>query len=201
MMTSIDVGGARVLMDRIYLSVSPEEYPEVKASGARWDDASKSWYIDEGMEPARFSRWLGEDEGEAPFGIVSEEAFVASVRSACVRCGNDIEVVCIYCKSGVDTEIGDPLVDFTVSNVWAMDVILAGLMQRWPCYRKGAGEDAGEGNFANHCPHCGAMQEDYLLHSEPGNVFFGLAMGTPGGVEFTALEGRVGMSGDYGFGM
>jgi hypothetical protein len=171
------------------------------ATGARWDDASKSWYIDEGMEPAMFSRWLGEQEGAAPFGIVSEEAFVASARSACVRCGHDIEVVCVYCKSGVDTEIGDPLVDFTVSNIRAMDGVLAKQMRRWPCYRNRGGEDAGEGNFANHCPHCGAMQEDYLLHSEPGDVFFGLAMGTPGGVEFTALEGRICLSGDYGFGV
>jgi hypothetical protein len=200
-MTPIFADNAGDAMDRIYLFVSPEDYPEVKASGACWDDASKSWYIDAGMEPAIFARWLGEEQDNAPFGIVSEEAFVASARSSCVRCGNDIEVVCIYCKSGVDTEIGDPLVDFTVSNVWAMDVILAELMQRWPCHRKGVGEDAGEGNFANHCPHCGAMQADYLLHSEPGDVFFGLAMDTPGAVEFTALEGRVCLSGDYGFGM
>jgi hypothetical protein len=39
------------------------------------------------------------------------------------------------------------------------------------------------------------------LHSELGDVFFGLAMDTPGEVQFTALEGRVGMSGDYGFGV
>src|ERR1700722_1903345 len=205
-MTSTDMGSARDFMDRIYLFVSPEEYPEVRASGARWDDASKSWYIDEGMEPAIFARWLRE-EGEAPFGIVSEEAFVASARSACVRCGHDIEVVCIYCSSGLDTEIGDPIADFTVFNVWAMDGVLANLIERWPHYRKGvieeteAGGDAEEGNFANHCPHCGAMQEDYLLHSEPGDVFFGFAMGTPGAVEVTALQSRICLSGDYGFGM
>jgi hypothetical protein len=110
-----------------------------------------------------------------------------------------VGVVCIYCKSGVDIEVGDPQVDFTVSNIWAIDGVLAKLIQRWPCFRKGVGEDSEEGNFANHCPHCGAMQEDYLLHSEPGDVFFGLAMGTPGGVEFTPLEGRVYLSGDYGF--
>jgi hypothetical protein len=204
MMTSIDVGGTRDFMDRIYLFVSPEEYPEVKASGACWDEASKSWYIGEGTEPARFSRWLGEEQDNAPLGIVSEEAFVASARGACVRCGQDIEVVCIYCRSGVDTEIGDPIADFTVFDIWAMDGMLAKLIERWPCYRKGVGEDAQdaqEGSFANHCPHCGAMQADYLLHSEPGDVFFGLAMDTPGAVEFTALEGRMGMSGDYGFGV
>lgn len=63
------------------------------------------------------------------------------------------------------------------------------------------GDDAEEGVFANHCPQCGAMQEDYLLHSEPGDAFVGLAMGTPEAVEFTALEGRVCLGGDYGFGM
>jgi hypothetical protein len=61
------------------------------------------------------------------------------------------------------------------------------------------GRGIGGGNFANHCPHCGAVQEDYLLHSEPGDVFFGLEMGARGAVEFTAVEGRVGLSGDYGF--
>lgn len=129
------------------------------------------------------------------------QAFVASAPSPCVRCGNEIEVVCIYCKSGVDTEIGDPIVDFTVFNIWTMDGVLAKLIERWPHYRQGVGEDAEEGVFANHCPHCGAMQGDYLLHSEPGDVFFALAMDTPGAVEFTALEGRVCLSGDYGFGM
>ena len=186
-------------MDRIYLSVSPEEYLEVKASGACWDDASKRWYIGEGTAPGMFSRWLGKDEDEAPFGIISEEAFVASARCRCVNCGKDMEVVCLYCKSGVDTETGDPIADFTVSNIWAMDGVLAELMQRWPCFKKGVGEDSGEENFANHCPHCGAMQEDYLLHSEPGDVFFGIALGRPGEVEFTPLAGRLQLSGDYGF--
>jgi hypothetical protein len=45
------------------------------------------------------------------------------------------------------------------------------------------------------------MLENYLLHSEPEDVFFGPAMGAPGGVEFTALEGRICLSGDYGFGV
>jgi hypothetical protein len=43
------------------------------------------------------------------------------------------------------------------------------------------------------------MQEDYLLHSEPGDVFFGIAMGESGSVEFTPLAGRVQLSGDYGY--
>jgi len=186
-------------MDRIYLCVAPEEYPEVKTCGACWDDASKSWYIGEGMAPAMFSRWLEEERGEAPFSIRSEEAFVVSARSACVSCAKDMEVICIHCRSGIDTEIGEPLSDFTVSNIAEMDGGLAKMLLPWPDFRKAITKDSQEGNFANHCPHCGAVQEDYLLHSEPGDVFFGIAMGGPGAVRFTPLVGHIELSGDYGF--
>ncbi len=80
-----------------------------------------------------------------------------------------------------------------------MDGALGKLLQPWPYFRKGTEEDSEEGIFANHCPHCGAIQEDYLLHSEPGDVFFGIGRGRSGAVEFTPLEGRIEMSGDYGF--
>jgi len=198
-MKPIYISSASDSMERIYLSVCPEEYPEVKASGACWDDASKSWYIGQDMAPAMFSRWLGEEQDEAPFGIASEEAFVAAAHSCCGRCRKDIEVICIYCTSGMDTEIGDPIAKFTVSNIWAMDDALAKMLQRWPNFRREIGEGSEEGNFANHCPHCGAMQEDYILHSEPGDVFFNIATGRPGPVEFTPLEGPIRLSGDYGF--
>ena len=45
------------------------------------------------------------------------------------------------------------------------------------------------------------MQEDYLLHAEPGDVFFGISRAEPGSIEFTPLAGRIQLSGDYGFGI
>ena len=45
------------------------------------------------------------------------------------------------------------------------------------------------------------MQEDHLLHSEPGDVFFCIAEAEPGSIEFTAVEGRILVSGDCGFGV
>jgi hypothetical protein len=65
---------------------------------------------------------------------------------------------------------------------------------------QGGGADAEEGNFANHCPHYGAMQEDYLWHSAPEDVFWARDRHAEA-EEFTALEGWVCLSGDYGFGM
>lgn len=186
-------------MDRIYLYVPPEEYAEVKASGACWDNDSKRWYIAGDTAPAAFSRWVGDEKGEAQFSITSDEAFVASAQVSCLKCHEPIEVICIHCKSGVDSEVGVAMTQFTLSNIWEMDSALAKQLERWPYFRRGMGAESEEENFVNHCPNCGAMQDDYLLHSEPGDVFFGLAHGTPGSVEFTPLAGRIQVNGDYGF--
>ena len=186
-------------MERIFLYVQPEEYAEVKASGACWDDASKRWYIPDEMAPASFSQWLGDEEGEAEYGITSDDAFVAAAQSACSSCHEQIEVICIFCESGTDSEIGEPMRQFTLSNVWAMDSALATQLERWRYFRKGIGAESEEGYFANHCPHCEALQEDYLLHAEPVDVFFGLSRAEPGSIEFIPLVGRIQLSGDCSF--
>jgi Domain of unknown function (DUF5710) len=183
-------------MERIFLYVPPEEYAEVKSSGACWDDASKRWYIPGEMASENFSQWLGDGEGEADFGITSDHAYVATAQTACAKCHEPIEVICIYCESGTDSEIGEPMTQFTLSNIWAMDSALATQLEGWLGFKKGIVVDTGEGYFANHCPHCGALQQDYLLHAEPGDVFFGLSRAESGSIEFTPLVGRIQLSGD-----
>jgi hypothetical protein len=77
---------------------------------------------------------------------------------------------CIHCESG--TVSGDPLTQFTVSDVWAMDDALVRQLEPWPAFRKVDRPDFQESDFANHCPRCGALQEDSYLHSEPDDPFF-----------------------------
>jgi len=185
-------------MERIYLYVPPEEYAEVKASGACWDEHSKRWYVPQGSVSATLSRWMG-DGDEAEFGIESEEAFIAAAQTSCTNCREKIEVICIHCYSGIDLESGNALEFFTLSNISSMDSALAATLERWRFYRTTT--EPEDGYFANHCPYCGAVQEDYLLHSEPGDVFFCIAEAEPGSIELTAVEGRIRMSGDCGFGV
>jgi hypothetical protein len=191
-------------MERIYLYVPPEEYAEVKASGACWDDASKRWYTRGGPVSAALSRWLG-DEGdlrdEAEFGITSDEVFVAAASVACTTCHERIEVICIYCERGIDAEMGEVMTHVTLSNIWAMDSALTAQLKRWPFFTKVEGSNSDEGYFANHCPHCGAVQEDYVLHAEPGDVFFCIPQAAPGSVELTPLAGPIRLSGDTSFGV
>jgi Domain of unknown function (DUF5710) len=73
-------------VDRTYLYVPPEEKAEVKALGAQWDDRLKCWYILCDEDPAKFAKWLGEDDSEDEFTITSDEAFVASATIACWKC-------------------------------------------------------------------------------------------------------------------
>ena len=191
-------------MNRIYLYVPPEEYAEVKAAGACWDDASKRWYTPRDQVSANLSRWLGDEENprsEAEFAITSDEAFVASAQTLCVNCHERMEVICIYGESGVDSEMGEPITRFTVSNIWTMDDALTAQLARWPSFRNGGGANSEDRYFANHCPHCGAMQEDYLLHSEPDDVFFSIPLAESGAVQLTPLVGRVRVSGDCSFGV
>ena len=153
------------------------------------------------MPPANFSRWLGDEESEAEFGVTSDEALAASAQASCLKCHECIEVICIYCDSGTDFETGESMTQFTLSNIWAIDSALAAQLERWRFFRKDIGAGSEEGYFANHCPHCGAIQEDYLLHAEPGDVFFGISRAEPGSIEFTPLVGRIQLSGDYSFGV
>jgi hypothetical protein len=186
-------------MERIYLNVSPEEYSEAKAAGAAWDDVSKSWYIEKNGSPELFTRWLGDQLDTAQFGIVADEVMVVAAQIPCAQCQEDVEVICIYGESGVDIETGGTIEQFTVSNIWAVDTELEKKLERWPTFRRVIDGDSVDGVFANHCPHCNAAQDDYLLHSEPGDVFFGISSTTPGSLRFTRLAGCAQLSGDYGF--
>ena len=144
---------------------------------------------------------MGDEDPEAEFALISDEAFVASAHVPCVACHRGTEVICIYCESGTDVEMGDTVQRVTVSNMSAMDDALAAQLGRWPSFRRELGADLDGGCFVNHCAHCGAVQEDYRLHSEPEDIFFDVSDAELGAVGLMPLVGRVRLSGDYGFGL
>jgi hypothetical protein len=185
-------------VQRTYLFVPPEEYSEVQALGAHWDADSKRWYIqvDEPLE--RFACWLSEmPADDEPFSIASTDGYVAAATTSCRRCRSSIEVICIHCESG--TVSGDPLTRFTVSYVSAMDDGLARQLAPWPTFRPVDDPDAEGSYFANHCPHCGALQEDMYLHWEPEDPFFDIPRAAPGSIKLTPLSGAIQLSGNEHF--
>lgn len=133
------------------------------------------------------------NDADDELSIVSEQAYVAVATTACCQCRAQIEVICIYCESGLVSD--EPLEQFTVSEIRAMDAALERQLELWPFFRYVAADE----RFANHCPHCDTQQEDMYLHSEPDQPFFAIARAAAGAVRLTALVGRVQFSGDESF--
>lgn len=184
-------------MERVHLFVPFEERDLVRALGAHWDTSAKHWYLDPGQDPAPFRRWLGDGDEDEGYSIESEQAYVAAARTRCWKCRAVIEVICIYCESGL---IGGELYrEFSVGHVTAVDEALRRQLARWPFFRVGFDRSEGHRCFANHCPRCRSLQGDYFLHCEPGGAFFSLRGAPPGTVLFSPLAGRVRLSGDEGF--
>lgn len=187
-------------MDRTYLFVPPEEKADVASLGAQWDTVSKRWYIDPAEQPAKFSRWLPpfeEDEEDEEFRIVSSEAFVAAAKIPCRQCRTNIEIICIHCGSGAVSD--EPLTQFTVSDIWAMDEALIRQLEPWPNFRRIRTRNSETGSFANHCPHCSAVQQDLYLHTEPDDPFFDIPHAPAGSIELTPLRGTIRLGGDEHF--
>jgi hypothetical protein len=184
--------------DRRYLEIPPGDEAEAEALGARWEEESRRWFIAPGKDPEGFARWLPKDEtDEEEFTVMSDEAYVASARVSCQECGEQIEVICIHCATGKVR--GEPLTQFTVSSITAMDAALATELSEWPTFREVSGESDDSRYYANHCPHCGAVQEDMYLHSEPEQAFFCIPREAEGRVRLTRIAGEVCLSGDENF--
>jgi hypothetical protein len=127
------------------------------------------------------------------FEVISTEAYVAATEVACWKCRRNIEVICIYCETGVDVD--EHLTCFTVSTIWAMDEALKYQLQSWAHFKRSAGPRRQPRYFANHCPHCGAPQEEMSLHDEPDNPFFSIPHAPPGTLRLTPLLGLIRLSG------
>lgn len=183
--------------DRVYLFVPPEEGDEVRSQGAHLDAAKKRWYIESDQSVESFSRWLPSSDSDGDeFAIHSNHAFVAETTIPCQACSSMIHAICIHCGSG--TILGECLLNFTVSDVSEMDASLAHQLEPWPHFRKvGANSDEAL-SFANHCPHCGARQDDMLLHSEPDHPFFDISH-AKGSIRLSPLNGMIRLTGDEHF--
>ncbi len=190
-------------MQRTYLFVPPEEKSEVQGLGAHWDAESKRWYVDTGETFSRFARWLpavphdDDSPHDDEYIIASSHAYVAVASTGCQCCRARIDVICIHCASG--TVADEPLAQFTVSDIWAIDDALARQLTAWPTFRRVNGLDADDAYFANHCPHCGAPQDDMYLHSEPDEPFFNIPAATRGSITVTPLAGSIRLSGNEHF--
>jgi hypothetical protein len=135
--------------------------------------------------------------GDPMFRILSDEAAVVSGRVRCWNCRADVEVICLYCQTGFVE--GEATLDFSVSNITAVDENLRLQLARWPKFHPVMRRGSSHGYFANHCPSCEKPQDDFYLHCQPGGIFFSFQDPSAQELRIHALAGMVRLSGDEGF--
>jgi hypothetical protein len=134
---------------------------------------------------------------DAGYRIVSDEAAVISGHVTCWNCQTQVPVICMYCQTGfVD---GEPMLDFSVSNVTRIDEALRVQLGCWPRYHPVLDRGSASDAFANHCPSCGKAQDDFYLHCQPGSLFFSFQAPIAQELRIHVLRGRIRLSGDEGF--
>ena len=182
-------------MQRTYLHVPPEENKLAQLQGAKWDNETKRWYIDDDQSDSHFARWLSINAGpieNTVFNIISDCAFVAAATVQCHECSSPTEVICIYCENGFASD--EPLTQFSVSHITAISEQLQEQLRPWPNFQQ-----TDRGLFVNRCHNCSARCDDLYLHTEPGDAFFDIPSSPVGSIKLTPIAGTIQLSGDEHF--
>lgn len=169
---------------RVDLEVPFAEKDEAKALGARWDAASRTWYLSAGLDPAPFRRWLPgvKEEGETE---LLPPVYSVESKSECWRCGRVSSVATVAAESFVarrESEDGAPpelLEDpveldlYVFSGIeYLPEELVEEVRKVSSRYRKRFSKTAGVSYYMNHCAFCDAQLGDFYMHSEPGGAFF-----------------------------
>jgi hypothetical protein len=152
-------------------SVASPDREAAEAQGAQWDPRARKWYVPEGMDSEPFKAWLPLWEEEYQLHI-NGPLFVAEAKSTCWSCGESTPVVALATE--MLDENGDPYI-CTLLEVEEIPSALSLLFRKHhPFFRMSFSEVGEIACFMNHC-RCGASQEDWHLHHEPGETFFPLS--------------------------
>lgn len=132
------------------------------------------------------------------FTISSDDAYLAVSFAACWKCQSEVRVLCLYCVRG-EVE-GNPREHFVLSNLTEADESLLEALRSFPHFRRAHSREADMRYFANHCEHCGSLQGDFYLHSEPGGAFFPETNDDFVRISFTRIDSRIRCDGGEGYG-
>lgn len=88
-------------MPRVDLSVPYEEKDAAKMLGAKWDTASKIWFVPEGIDAEPFKKWLPIPPKKEPNSRCNR-FFIALASHKCPKCSASTKMIAIVLPSGWD---------------------------------------------------------------------------------------------------
>lgn len=172
-------------MARIDIAVSYAEKEQVKALGARWDAARKTWFVPDGLSLEPFAAWLPQPPS---YNTRAASYMIVGAHEWCWKCGAETRVWAVGLPDAHES-----------ANVVSSPSDLGGEGEGWsragytgvatfiehvspaaahrlsiaaPLFHPDYSRAAEARYWMNHCEHCGAKIGDFNLHSEPDGAFF-----------------------------
>lgn len=141
---------------KTYLDVPFSEKDEAKARGARWDAERKRWYAPEGADHSLFVQWM--------------PAFMYLVLGSkeCWKCHKETRVVAFgvpYDYDGARSLALLPRLECVPYEIRSY------LNDQGIRFQKKYSNTTGQYLLNNCCEHCGSLQGEFFLFSEPDSPF------------------------------
>lgn len=151
-----------------------------KSKGAFWDVEQKTWFVPDHKDINDFQQWIDKSKVSV---IIKSPIFIALNSNDCYRCANETAVISLasnnfYFLSTDENEEekwfkADGLSFFSMP-LFIENELIGKISKLFPNFKIAYSHTAESSYWANHCEHCGALQGDFFLHSEPGGAFFPL---------------------------
>lgn len=179
-------------MARIDINIPYAEKDEAKMLGARWDSASKTWYVPDGVSVDHFLKWLSDCNVIAPYW------YIAQTSSQCWKCGCETVVTSILLPEGHQAlkQDGDGPIYWKQYEIPAFifyiyDIpnhILKNFERITHYLSKDYSKTVDEKYWMNHCKHCHMKQGDFQLHCEVDGAFTPSNREQASGIYLTRIE-------------
>ncbi|WP_143307558.1 DUF5710 domain-containing protein [Chitinophaga vietnamensis] len=163
----------------LLLNVPDADKSAALAEGARWEAASKTWYLptENYGKLKEVERWMIHDGTDI---ILSNELLVAHTNSACHKCGHINRVIAIGSDTFYERDMNerDEAVwleqDFFTlfQQITQVSGNLKSLLhEHYPRYQPAWSKTANTHLWCNHCEQCKSKQGDWCLFDKPGSPF------------------------------
>jgi hypothetical protein len=171
-------------MPRIDLRVPYRDKDEAKRLGARWDSATRVWFVPEELDPARFQRWLPAD---SPPNVRAPSYLIAASTRRCWRCSATGPVHGFILPAGhetlcswdeADDSAWEPGEEPTLLCYvdWLAPAVAARMTALTRHYRVAYDHETRSFHWMNRCEFCDAPLGDHETYCEPGEGFMAFTL-------------------------
>lgn len=157
----------------LLLNVPFCEKDAVKSLGAKWNSKIKRWYVTDKNQYYKFKKWFVYPHSNI---VICDHFYIIVAKQLCFKCKKETRVVSLATDSYLtfnngNVEVYNDDINFIKLNSVNAEQLLKHLNNNYDFY-KGYSNTTKTHYWGNHCDHCGVLQGNWFLYSEPDSPFF-----------------------------